>query len=231
MGTGDKAWRVLAPAVTTLLIVLSFYVLLRAFDFPTETELIPIARTYFEKYGLVTVFIGALGEGIFLFGLYFPGTFVILLGVLLAAGDIARLFSLWLVIVAGLTLSYSIDFLLGRYGWYRLFVSFGLRDALDRSREKLASRGLSAVLTSFWQINIAALIATAAGILRFRYPSFIICAAGAAGLWMAFWMTVITALGPSAMALVNLRFILAVLILWIGWLAFAIWYQDRRKRE
>lgn len=224
-------WRTLAPAVTLLLIIVSFFLLLQALNFPTESELIPVAKLYFQKYGLITVFFGALGEGLFLFGLYFPGTFIILLGVLLAAGNVAQLVSLWLVIIAGLTLSYSIDYILGKYGWYRLLVSFGLRVALDKARARLSSRGLSAIFTSFWQINIASLTATAAGILGFRYATFILSAVSAAAIWMAFWITVISALGPSALALVNLRFIIAVLIIWITWLAVVTWVQSRREKS
>jgi membrane protein DedA with SNARE-associated domain len=213
-----------------LLIVLSLYLVWLALDLPTETELVPIARAYFEKYGLLTVFLGALGEGFFLIGLYLPGTFLILIGILLAGDDLGQLVRLWAVIVAGLVCSYSIDYAMGKFGWYRLFVAYGLREPLDKARARLAARGVSAIFTSFWQINIAALTATAAGILQFSYLKFLICAACAAAAWMAFWMTIIKSLGPAALALVNLRFIIFALIIWITWLAFVAWRQGRQDK-
>lgn len=224
-------WTRVAPAITLFLLVLSLYLIWQALNLPTEAELIPIARTYFEKYGLITVFVGALFEGLFLIGIYLPGTFLILLGILLANGDLTRLVELWIVIITGLMISYSIDFALGKYGWYRLFVVYGLREQLKKARKRLSSRGLSAIFTSFWQINIAALTATAAGTLQFSFIKFVVCAICAAAAWMAFWITVITLLGPAAVALVNLRFILFALILWITWLTFIAWYDSRPKTQ
>jgi membrane protein DedA with SNARE-associated domain len=228
MAVSPKLWRTLAPAVTVLLIVVSLYLVWQAFHFPAETELIPVARAYFKEYGLVTVFFGALGEGLFLIGLYLPGTFVMLLGILFAGSNPARIVQVWAVIITGLVCAYAIDYAMGRFGWYRLFVAYGLRDSLEKARERLATRGISAVFTSFWQINIASLTATAAGTLQFPFPKFIICAACAAAAWMAFWVTIIVSLGPSALELVNLRFIIFALILWITWLALGSWLKARR---
>jgi membrane protein DedA with SNARE-associated domain len=224
-------WKPLAPAVTGLLLVISFYLFWEAFNFPTETELVPIAKTYFDRYGLVSVFFGALGEGIFLVGLYLPGTFVILLGILLAGNDWSHIIKVWAVIVAGLGCAYSIDYGLGKYGWYKLLVAYGLAGPLSKARTRLASRGAGAIFTSFWQINIASLTATAAGILGFSFPKFILCAMCAAALWMAFWVTIIVSLGTSALALVNLRFIVLALIFWISWLGLVAWRKSRLEKK
>ena len=229
MAVPPKLWKTLAPTAVTLLIVISLLLVWQAFDFPSASELVPIAKIYFDKYGLIAVFFGALLEGLFLIGLYLPGTFVVVLGILLANGDPTRVVQVWAVTVSGLVCAYSIDYALGRYGGYKLLVAYGLRESLDKARTRLAARGASAIFTSFWQINIASLTATAAGILRFSYGSFLLCAASAAALWMAFWVTIIVSLGPSALALVNLRFIIVALVLWITWLTLATWLKARRE--
>lgn len=231
MALSARLWKTLAPAVTLLLIVISCLLIWQALNLRSEDELIPIARAYFQRFGLITVFFGALGEGLFLFGLYFPGTFIILLGILLASEDLGRIVTVWAIIIAGLLCSYSIDYALGKFGWYRLLVAYGLREQLDKARERLASHGARAIFTSFWQINIASLTATAAGILQFSFAKFIVCAACAAGIWMAFWITIIVLLGPSALALVNLRFIIFALILWITWLTFVAWRKGRAEGD
>lgn len=222
-------WKTLAPTIAFLLIVVSLAVAWKAFNLPSAVELVPVAKIYFDRFGRIAVFFGALGEGIFLVGLYLPGTFVILLGILFAAGNFAAVAQVWAITVAGLVCAYSADYAMGRYGWYKLLAAYGLSESLEKARAKLAARGASAIFTSFWQINIASVTATAAGTLRFSYGRFIICAAAAAAIWMAFWVTIIVSLGPSALELVDLRFIVFALILWLTWLTLATWFRARHS--
>jgi membrane protein DedA with SNARE-associated domain len=75
---------------------------------------------------------------------------------------------------------------------------------------------LSAIFTTYWQINLASLTSTAAGILRFPLVPFVIFSSSATVLWIGFWSTAIYFLGQAAMTLVGLRLALVVIALWIS---------------
>lgn len=49
---------------------------------PSDDQMLVVVKDYFLKYGLWIVFISALIEGFLLLGQYFPGGFVIFLGVI-----------------------------------------------------------------------------------------------------------------------------------------------------
>ena len=50
--------------------------------FPSDKELMPVIKTYFDQYGIILVFISAIIESGFLFGIYAPGGLIIFLGVI-----------------------------------------------------------------------------------------------------------------------------------------------------
>jgi membrane protein DedA with SNARE-associated domain len=109
-----------------------------------------------------------------------------------------------------------VNFLVGRHGWYRLLLAFGLKDSLDTAQQWLLKYGLSAIFTTYWQINLASLTSTAAGILRFPLVPFVLLSSGATLLWIAFWSTTIYFLGQAAMTLVGLRLALVMIASWIA---------------
>ncbi|MBI2065810.1 MAG: VTT domain-containing protein [Candidatus Zambryskibacteria bacterium] len=198
------------------------YLAWRFFGLPPEEELIEIARFYFDKYGLAILLISALIEGTVLIGWYYPGSLVIFLGVILAGKDIPKVIAAVGAITAGLFFAYILNFLLGKYGWYRLLLKFGLRDALEDAKERVIKHGLTAIFMSYWQPNLAALVATSAGILDFSFKKFLIYSLVAAALWNTFWGTLVYFIGKDVLSLVGLRFVLLAIFLWI---IYRIWNQ------
>lgn len=76
------------------LILLGFYLLVyvvyKFLGLPSDDQLLVIIKEWFAKYGLLIVFVGALIEGFLLLGQYFPGGFIIFLGVISVGKDIPR---------------------------------------------------------------------------------------------------------------------------------------------
>jgi len=79
-----KFIKIISIPLILLVIYLSMYLIWGILGLPKESELLLIVKDYFSKYGLYIVFISALIEGFFLLGQYFPGGFVIFLGVISA---------------------------------------------------------------------------------------------------------------------------------------------------
>jgi membrane protein DedA with SNARE-associated domain len=213
--TRRAAARLIAIPIIFLFVFASLYFVWELLDLPPEDVLIGIARNYFERHGLITVFIGAFVEGLLLIGWYFPGAIVILAALLLAGSDAWAAAQVLLATIAGLSTAYIVNFLLGKYGWYRLLIAFGLREGLERAKARLTKYGLSAIFTTYWQMNLASLTSTAAGILHFPAVKFVIISVVACVAWITFWGSMIFFLGQAATALVSLRVIIAVIAAWI----------------
>lgn len=201
-------------------IFLFIYLAWRFFALPPEEEILEIARFYFDKYGLAILLVSALVEGTVLVGWYYPGSLIIFLGVILAGKDISKVAEAVAAITAGLFFAYIINFLLGKYGWYRLLLRFGLREALEDVKARVTRYGLLAIFMSYWQPNLAALVATSAGILDFSFSKFLIYSLVAATLWNTFWGTLVYFVGEGVLSLVGIRFILLAIFIWI---IYRIW--------
>jgi membrane-associated protein len=191
-----------------VLLGLCFSILLiwRVFDLPTQEEMVRIARLYFEKYGLITLFISSIIEGILVLGWYYPGSLVIFLGVIFAGKDIPKVIEAVAIITAGLLIAYIIDFFMGKYGWYRLLLKFGLRKPIDVAKQRLEKRGMTAIYASFWDPNLAGLTSTAAGILQFTFKKVFKHFLLALIIWNIFWGTLVYFLGEAALSVVGIQF-------------------------
>ena len=207
-------------------VFLLIYLAWRFFGLPPEEEIIEIARFYFDKYGLAILLVSALVEGTVLVGWYYPGSLIIFLAVILAGKDVLRVTEAVVVITVGLFFAYIINFLLGKYGWYRLLLRFGLREALEDAKARVTRHGLVAIFMSYWQPNLAALVATSVGILDLSFKKFVVYSLVAVVLWNTFWGALVYFVGEGALSLVGIRFVLLTVFLWI---VYRIWNGGRNE--
>ena len=114
----------------------SMFVLWKVFDLPDNEHLLLIVKDWFARYGLWIVFISAIIEGFLLLGQYFPGGFIIFLGVISAGKDFTRATEVVIVVCLSFFIAYSFNYLVGKYGWYRLLAKFGLMKSIEKSKEK-----------------------------------------------------------------------------------------------
>ena len=207
-------------------VLMAFYIAWRLFGLPPKEELLEIARIYFDRYGLWILLASSIVEGLVLVGWYYPGSLVIFLGVILAGDDLEKIAAAVLTISLGLFISYIANFFLGKHGWYRLLLKFGLKDALDDAKDRVKQYGLAAIFMSYWQPNLAALVATSAGILDFSFKKFVIYSALAVLVWNTFWGTLVYVIGEKALDLVGLRFVLLVVFAWI---VYRMWNSKKQR--
>jgi membrane protein DedA with SNARE-associated domain len=217
-----KAFLPLAVLGIFLLIFLAW----RFFGLPPEERLIEIARFYFDKYGLAILLVSAVVEGTILVGWYYPGSLIIFLGVILAGKDLPKVIAAVGVITVGLFFAYIINFLLGKYGWYRLLLKFGLMEALEEAKARVIKHGFAAIFMSYWQPNLAALVATSAGILHFSFIRFMAISIIATVIWNTFWGTLVYFIGDAVLSLVGLRFVFLIIFLWV---IYRIWNKEKKE--
>ena len=208
----------------------SFYIVWPLLGLPSKEAVVELAKLYFERYGLITIFVSAIIEGVLLAGWYFPGSFVIVLGVFLAGDDYALLFGVFAVTTAGLLIAYTFNFYVGKYGWYKMLSVLGFQEALNKAQEQLTKYGLRAVFFTFWHPNLAALTSTAAGVLQMPFKRFILYAVVATVLWDTFWTVVGYMLGETALTIIGPQYIVAGIAIWVALGFFSKWRAAVRQK-
>jgi len=82
---------------------------------PPPSEVVSFLENLYNNYGLIGLSIATFLEGIVYLGLYFPGSFIILLSVILSDGTLISLFNISFVVALTLTVTSIINYWLGRY--------------------------------------------------------------------------------------------------------------------
>lgn len=208
--------KLLAIPLVLVAIYLSMILLWKFFHLASDEELIIIVTNYFNEYGLWIVFISALIEGFLLLGQYFPGGFIIFLGVISAGKNIIRAVEVVSVVSIAFFIAYYGNYLVGKYGWYKLFAKFGLKKSLDNAKQKLIRHGFKAVIFSYWEPNLSSITATAAGILHLSEKKFLLFSAIGIIIWNAFWGTLVFNLGKKALEIAGVKWILIIFAVWIS---------------
>ena len=181
--------RLLALPLLFLGFFLSLFAIWHTAGLPTGEALTALVENWYGRYGMPILFASSLVEGVLLIGNYFPGAFVIFLGVILAQSPSQAALAIT-VVIAGLFSAHQFNYALGRWGWYQLLIRFGLKSSIDRSRERLINKGPVAIMLSYWLPNLGAITDTAAGIIRMPYRTFLAFSFVSVVFWSVFFGTV-----------------------------------------
>lgn len=226
-----KLSQLLIIPVIFLAMYLSLQIVWRVFDLPPQSEVIETIKQYFDRYGLSIVFIGALIEGMLLLGQYFPGGFIIFLGVIAAGSDKAEAALVVSVVSLAFAISYSINYLLGRVGWYLVLSRFGMASAIENAKAKLMKHDLNAIISTYWEPNLASLTATAAGVLRISYKRFLFCSLIGIAIWNSFWGIFVFVLGDNALKIAGPKYILIIFAIWVTVILFNNYVIQNLKQK
>ena len=205
------------------IVLATSYLIWTLLGFPSEEEFIVLAKEYVQNFGLVTVFIIALIEGLVVIGWYVPGGTFFFLAVIFSYPSITRASAIVSMLTLGVFCALYVNYLLGQYGWYRALRRFGLTDArLEDPKEKLEKHVGKAVFFSYWQPNLAGLMATAAGVLRTPKRKFFALSFLSTIFWYLFWGSLAFFLGEASLKLIGYRLLLVIVCIWlfteyVGW--------------
>lgn len=205
MTLGKKATyylKLLSLPLSVLALSISLRLIWGLFDFPPLEVLLPQLKELLGDYGLPILLVSAMLEGMLLVGAYFPGLFVICVSVLLADSVVEAAVAIFVGTV-GLLVAHVANYALGKYGWYNLLVKFGLKGAIDESRENLVKRGPWAVWGSYWLPSMSALTDTAAGIIRMPFRTFFTHSVLASFFWDTVAGTIMYVVGEPMLYVVG----------------------------
>lgn len=216
-------------AIPSILFIayLSLRALWLIFDLPPEDELLRTLVAFINQYGLIIIFVAALIEGLLLIGNYFPGGAVIFLGVIAAVGNIPKAALVVLIVCISFSIAYTINYALGRFGWYELFIRFGLRSTLESMQQKLSRHVFSAILSCYWLPNLAAICSTAAGIMRVPFGKFLFQSTIGLVAWNIFWGIFVYLTGDALLTL-DIVYLSLIFLMWCGLILIKVFILDRK---
>lgn len=210
--------------IFALLISLSFILLWKILDLPSDEVMIKMARGFFLKYGFITVLVAAIIESMLVVGWYLPGGIVIFSGVILASGHPYLAMMSVSATIIGCTIGYTANYFLGKYGWYKLFIKFGLSKSLSEAQVQFQKYGYQSMYMSYWQPNLAALISTCAGITHSSFSKFFFHTVVSTFFWSIFWGTSAYVLGEKILSYLGAVFF-GIMIIWIGFIIFKNYFS------
>jgi membrane protein DedA with SNARE-associated domain len=162
---------------------------------PTPEDLINTIREWYMLYGNYLVFIAALLEATFLLGLYVPGSTVILFGAALSKSGAIGLPGVLILADVGLILGYTLNYFLGKYGWYHVLSKFGLEGGIQEAKEKIHKYGKGAFFVGYIFPNSGAFLSTAAGVMKVPFWQFFLYSVLSQTFWIVVWGSVAYFLG------------------------------------
>lgn len=188
--------------------------------FPTDEKVfLELVENYYARYGYWVVFVAALIEGVLFVNWYFPGSIVAVLGVVFAPKVGLSVVVVVILIILAFLVAAVLNYFLGKYGWYRLFLKFGLKTPLDRIKKRTEKFGLQIIFSTYFHPNMGALVATSAGILHIPFLKFFLYSALALAVWDTFWGVLVYLLGPIILKFLSIQLIVAIMAIWIAVLA------------
>lgn len=161
--------RTLAPAILPLswVALLSIFILLyRAFGLPTPAEILPIAQRSFEAYGTPILVVAAFIECLFMISIYFPGSFVIAVAVVISQKTSIELLQIGTLSWIGFVGALAVNYWLGEKGFYTVLLKFGRQDIITNMQQRLARRGNIALFLTAIHPNFLAIAMVCLGIAR-----------------------------------------------------------------
>jgi len=214
---------------------ISLFIIWKVFELPPAEVIIKQINVLFDSYGLIIFFISAFIEGILFVGGYFPGVFIIFVSVISASSFPEALLRISISTI-GLTFAHMTNYALGKYGWYRLLLKFGLKGPIEDAKIKILKRGSIAIFASYWLPSVATLTDTAAGILHMPFKKFIYSSVAASIFWNLLVGLIVYFVGEKILivatsgGITELLIQLSIVAIW-AIILLILDFKKRKKRE
>src|SRR3989344_5172598 len=200
-----------------LIFYLTFFIFVRG-KFPDAETTLLLVKDLYKTFGYYLVFFGALLEGMLLVGFYVPGSTTVLLGASLSKTGIVQFPIVLILGTFGLLISYSINYLLGRYGWHHILARLGLNKGIDIAKDKLEKHQTKTIFLGYIHPGSASFLSTAAGILKIPFKKFLILSLFAQSLWGILWGSLAYFIGLPMIEFVLKYFVFVlptIIVIWM----------------
>ena len=203
---------------------LAFFIFVRGRILDAET-LLALIQDLYGTYGYYLVFLGAFLEATFLISLYLPGATVVLLGAALSRTGVIEFPIALSLTILGFITGYTINYILGKYGWYRVLARLGLKKGIEIAKARLENSQSKTILLGYFHPSSASFIATAAGVLRVPFKKFFLLSLLSQLFWSLLWGSLAYVFGITLVELF-LKYFGFVVVGLVG-----IWLLRKRLRK
>lgn len=211
-----------------LLATLVIFLVIASIFFPTPDILLDALKRYFALYGYPVLIISAIIESIPVINIYFPGSSIILLAAAFSRQGSLNIYVVIFLTAASFCLTYTLNYWIGHAGWHKLFVKFGMGEAIDKSKKQVEKHGNWWIWMSYVHPNLGALTSTAFGILKLPFGPFLIQTIFANLVWTFFWGFLMYYSSGNMIQILTARWLLiAILLIFI---AVKVIIEVRKKK-
>lgn len=181
------------------------------FNLPTQDDLITKIQSFFKEYGLWVIFVSSILESMLFIGLYFPGSLVIFLGVAATSGNPILAVKTVATVCAGMLVGYTINFILGKYGWHKVLSKFGLDNEIEKIGKNLREKGMFHSFFLYIMPGFGSLLSTTFGISGFSYIKFLSFTVLMVIFWNSVWGLLVYHFGMPLFKLLTNTFVFFIL--------------------
>lgn len=211
----SKIFRIMSPiGLFIFYIAVAIFIRSKFSDMPS---FIMAIKGVYANVGYPLIFFGAVLESMFLVGLFVPGSVVLLMGAALSRLGIVEYPYVFLLGTSGLILGYTINYFLGKYGWYSLLAWLGLKKGIDSGKKRLEKNTIRTILLGYSFPGSASFISTSAGIIQMNFKKFLVLSILAQSFWSLVWGIIAYFLGIQIVELILKYFIfllIGIAVLW-----------------
>lgn len=219
------SFELIAP-ITLLLLYIILLIFLRG-TMPTSEEILANLTNLYRRFGYEVVFLGVLLEALLLVNLFVPGLIIVAFGAIFARAGEMDLTTVVIVAVIGAVLGYTIDFLLGHFGFGKIISKIGYGKIITQAKVRLEKSLVPTFALGFIQPNIGSFIALAAGALKVKFRTFILLATLSTVAWASFWAVLVFALGEVFLIILTKYVWIVVLFALSVWLLITLYNSKK----
>ncbi|MCG3167139.1 MAG: hypothetical protein POELPBGB_02923 [Bacteroidia bacterium] len=212
------------------LILLLFILLYRIFNFPPPKELIVFMESWFNLYGFKLLFFAALFEGVFVIGMYFPGSLAIALSIFTLGKNPLDLIQIGITSYISFMIANILNYYLGRYGYYKFLLFLGGKEVIEKMQNSMNKYGYRTFFFTGFFPNFIAITSVCAGISNLNIYKTVFYQATS----LLFWVTAWTITGSIIIKKINLQdnsqslYILLLIFLWGVFLVIKDYIKKKR---
>ncbi|MEK7133703.1 MAG: VTT domain-containing protein [Patescibacteria group bacterium] len=178
---------------------------------------IDVAKGFFERYGLFALYVAAVIESLFMISLYFPGSLVVVLAILVSDRSIPALGAIVVIGWASVLTATAINYWWGKEGFYRLLLWLGSERTVADMQAWLEKRGRWAIFLSAVHPNILAITNICMGIARAGLARTLLLSFAAILFWIPAQVYILGFVLPDPKeSTALLQWVIAAALVWMG---------------